>query len=80
MVAAPWRLVSPSGVIHVVRDDDELKALAVAEPEVVVHRKNILKKLVDPQNTKDLLELPMHQKHWQLLERVVWLERTDTKV
>ena len=48
MVPPPWRLVSPSGVIHVVRDDDELKALAVAEPEVVVHRKNILKKLVDP--------------------------------
>ena len=63
MVPPPWRLISPAGVIHVVRDEDELKALAGAEPDVVVRRENLLKKLVDPKNTKALLALPMHHPH-----------------
>ena len=33
MVAPPWHLMSPSGVIHIVRDETSLKALAEREPE-----------------------------------------------
>ena len=66
MVPLPWHLVSPVGVIHVVRDEAQLKLRAESEPDVVVHRKNVLLQLVDPANSKSLDQLPMHWKHWQL--------------
>ena len=76
-MAPPWQLVSPSGVIHVVRDEIALKELAAQEPDLMDGRKNRLRTLVDPQGSKSLDELPQHQKHWQLLQRVVWLQRVD---
>ena len=74
-----WHIVSPTGVIHVVRDEAALKTLAEQEPELVVRRENLLVRLhvVDPKNKKRLEGLPVHQKHWQLLQRVVWLQRVD---
>ena len=38
MVPPPWSIVSPKGVIHVrvVADDKALRALAKANPEVIV--------------------------------------------
>ena len=78
MVPPPWRLVSPSGVIHVVRDEAALKALGQLDPDVIVNRENVLRKLVDPKNTKAAMSLPLHQKKWQRLERVVWLQRVGT--
>ena len=79
MVLPPWHIVSPTGVIHVVRDEAALKTLAAQEPELVVRRENLLVRLhvVDPKNKKRLEGLPVHQKHWQLLQRVVWLQRVD---
>ena len=36
MVPPPWSIMSPAGVIHVVADDKALRALAKANPEVIV--------------------------------------------
>ena len=43
LVPPPWRLVSPTGVIHVVRDEAALKALAIVYPELIVDRRNVLR-------------------------------------
>ena len=77
MVPPPWRMVSPSGVVHVVRDEAALKSLALQTPNLILGRRNVLRELVDLENTKALQQLPLHRKHWQLLERMVWLRRVD---
>ena len=78
MVPPPWHLVSPAGVVHVVHDEVQLRALAESESEeLIVRRENLLRKLVDPDSRMALNQLPVHKKHWQLLQRVVWLERVD---
>ena len=61
------------------RDEAALKALAQLYPDVIVNRENVLRKLVDPKNTKAAESLPQHQKHWQRLECVVWLRRVGSE-
>jgi hypothetical protein len=79
MVPPPWQLVSPAGVVHVVRDEAALTALGKLNPDVIVNRENVLRKLVDPKNRKAAAPVPLHQTHWQRLERVVWLRRVGTE-
>ena len=42
-------------------------------------RKNLLRELVDPACKKDVEKLPQHRAQWQLLQRVRWLERADSR-
>ena len=50
----PWNLVSPHGVLHHVRDDAALLALARSTPGLYHEQKrnNLLRELVDPGNKK----------------------------
>ena len=62
MVPPPWHLVSPAGVVHVVHDEVQLRALAESESEeLIVRRENLLRKLVDPDNRMALNQLPVHK-------------------
>jgi hypothetical protein len=78
MPLPPWVLVSPTAVVHHVRDEGALRALAEAEDGLILGcSKNLLRRLVDPSNKKAIKELPQHQKQWQLLQKVKWLQRVD---
>ena len=79
MVAAPWFLVSPFGVLFYVADEATLRALAVDSDLVKSSNgENLLRKLVDPANKFSVDQLPQHVKQWQLLCRVKWLQRKDS--
>jgi hypothetical protein len=80
MVPPPWQLVSPHGVVHHVRDERALLQLAKQEDLISrsKNQKNLLRDLVDPGNKHAIDKLPKHRKHWQLLQRVQWLQRVDT--
>ena len=80
MVSAPWTLLSPTGVLYYVRDEVNLRTLARDENLIVGSRKNnLLRELVDPANKKCLDKLPRHRAHWQLLQRVQWLQCVETE-
>ena len=75
----PWSLLSPTGVLYYVRNEDDLRKLAREEDLVVGSKKNnLLRELVDPANKKRLDQLPRHRAHWQLLQRVQWLQCVET--
>ena len=78
MPLPPWSLISNNGVYHYVRDEAALRVLA-EEQDLVLEKcsTNLLRRLVDPRNKKALDKLPQHQKQWQLLEKVKWLQRVD---
>ena len=75
-VPAPWNLVSPSGVIHAVRDESSLRTLANSDEGLHQDLRKLVGLRVERSTAK---ELPRHKQHWQLLERVVWLQRVDTE-
>ena len=80
MVSAPWALLSPTGVLYYVRDEVSLRTLARDENLIVGSgKKNLLRQLVDPANKKCLDKLPRHRAHWQLLQRVQWLQCVETE-
>ena len=80
MVSAPWTLLSPTGVLYYVRDEVSLRTLARDENLIVGSgKKNLLRQLVDPANKKCLDKLPRHRAHWQLLQRVQWLQCVETE-
>ena len=77
MPLPPWRLVSPTGIIHFVRDEAALKAL-VRQRKLEGEKLDNLSAIVNADNSKSLESLPLHHKHWQLLERVRWLQRSHS--
>jgi hypothetical protein len=77
-LAPPRTLVSPTGVQYHVLNLAELDALADAEGDGD-GLKDDLHKLVGLRvHSKSATQLPQHRRQWQLLDRVRWLERTDS--
>ena len=68
-------MVSSSGVIHYVRDEAALKTLAGSDDRLHQDLRKLAGLRIERSDAK---ALPRHKQHWQLLERVVWLERVDT--
>ena len=69
--------MSPTGVIHYVRDERALKELACSDKRL---HEDLRKLDVGLRvERKDAKELPRHKQHWQLVHGAsFWLERVDT--
>ena len=68
----PWRLVSPTGVVHTVRDKAGLRQLAT---EANVLHGNFKQLVGINQNSSP--GLPQHKGGWQLDFKVWWIERHE---
>jgi hypothetical protein len=67
----PWRLLSPSGVLHFIAGERELVQLG--KEQEVRDFQSLVGVGTAPPNGK----LPQHRGQWQLFEKVVWLQRID---
>ena len=66
----PWRLVSPDGTLHIIREEDALERLCVAHKLTLKYMRNILGLCASE---------PGHgHKGWRVLEKVRWLQHVET--
>ena len=73
-IPPPWRVVSPTGIIHFVRDEKAMRALSRQHTIADARHGLTLLRLVG-YNNMNREKLPLHHKNWQLLERVHWLQQ-----
>ena len=76
MVAPPWDVMSPAGVLHRV-SAESLNEFAKLHGLVDKSRKNHLAVLVGHGKTIALEKLPLHKYNWQLVQRIQWIRRLD---
>jgi hypothetical protein len=76
MQPPPWVLVSPSGVIHHVRNEQALKRLAESDTSLYSDLRKLVGLLMEKKTAQ---QLPQHKQQWQLLARVRWLQRCDNE-
>jgi len=79
MPPAPWVLISPSGIPHVVRDKNEVATLPSLSTEIAEHQLNYIRMLIGLLVAKkDAADLPLHKCHWQLRARVPCIRCDET--
>ena len=66
----PWRLVSPDGTLRILREEEALEPLCVANNLTLKYMKNILGLCRS--------EPKLEHKGWQVLEKVRWLQHMKT--
>ena len=68
---APWFLVSPNGVLHILEDEGAVAMLAKAEELSTFDVRHLL------ELEKGNSEAPMHVRFWQPLHLLLFLQRVD---